>query len=330
MDGGCLDLLACPRCEGQLDKHLRCRRCGAAYREPEGIADLRLPGDARTETVRQFYTVAPFPDYPPNATMEWLRARAGRSPFARLLDEAIGRDARIAEIGCGTGQMSLFLAGGERRIVGADLTRASLRLGAEAAHRFGCENVAFIETDLLRPGLRKGAFDVVYCSGVLHHTPRPREAFASVCGLVRPGGVLVVGLYHRLARLPTRVRGLAWRMSGGRWMPRDPVLAERHGQAGRHRAWERDQYHHPEEHSHWLGEVRGWFAENGFEYLRAYPSALLDREGEDDDLFAPQCDDWALEAAMAQVAWIWRLGADGGLFVAVGRKAQALDQTNRP
>jgi len=32
---------------------------------------------------------------------------------------------------------------------------------------------------------------------------------------------------------------------------------------------------HPEEHRHTLAEVQGWFAENGVEYLRAYPSAML-------------------------------------------------------
>lgn len=331
MDGPWLDLLACPRCEGPLDAQLRCHSCSAAYAEPEGIAELRLPGDERTEAVRQFYTTAPFPAYPPHATADWLRARARRSPFARLLDEAIAPDARIAEVGCGTGQMSLFLAGGDRTVIGADLTRASLRLGTTAAHEFGCGNVCFIETDLWRPGLRKGAFDVVYCSGVLHHTPCPSEAFAAVARLVRPGGVLVVGLYHRLARIPTRFRGMVGRISRGGWLPADPVLAERAGQEDRRCAWERDQYHHPEEHSHWLGEVRGWFRQNGMEYLRSYPSALLGRAGEDDCLFAPQGDDWWLEAALAQVAWTWRLRADGGLFIAVGRRPYAgLDQTNSP
>lgn len=320
MDRACLDLLACPLCEGVLSPDLHCQACGHIYAAPEGIADLRLPGNARTETVRQFYSEAPFPGYPPQATADWLRARAGRSAFAKMLDQAIAPDARVVEIGCGTGQMSLFLAGGERTVIGADLTRASLRLGLQAAHRFGCENVGFVETDLLRPGLRREAFDVVYCAGVLHHTPDPREAFASVARLVRPGGILVVGLYHRLARLPTRLRGIVRRWSGQRMALADPVLRERGGQADRYRAWERDQYHHPEEHSHGLGEVRGWFRDHGLGYLRAYPSALLDREGEDDDLFTPQADDWAIESALAELSWIWRLGSDGGLFIVVGCK----------
>ena len=69
--------------------------------------------------------------------------RAERSEFARLLDRAIPGDATILEIGCGTGQMSLYLARADRTVVGADLTRASLQLGGAAARRFGVERGAF-------------------------------------------------------------------------------------------------------------------------------------------------------------------------------------------
>lgn len=320
MDRRLLALLSCPQCGGMLEQELRCSACNAVYPAPDGIPDLRLPGDERTEVVRQFYAVAPFPGYPPNATIEWLRARAGRSRFARLLDDAIAPGARVVEVGCGTGQMSLYLASPDRLVVGADLTRESLQLGAAAARRFGIGNVVFVETDLSRPGLRAEGFDVVYCSGVLHHTPNPRAAFAHVARLARPGGVVLVGLYHRIARIPTRIRRILARLSGGRWIPGDRVLEERVGEGKRHAAWLRDQYCHPEEHSHSLGEVRRWMAENGIEYLRSYPSAMLDRTGEDDDLFGAQADDWWLETQFAQLGWMWRLGAEGGLFVAVGRR----------
>src|SRR6266568_7710558 len=109
------------------------------YDAPDGIPNLRLLGDPRTEIVRCFYEQAPFPDYPPRATLGWLRARAERSEFARLIDEAIPGDARIVEIGCGTGQMSLYLARADRVVIGADLTRASLTLAAAAARRFGLD-----------------------------------------------------------------------------------------------------------------------------------------------------------------------------------------------
>ena len=108
-----------------------------------------------------------------------LHARAERHAFARLIDRAIPGDARIVDVGCGTGQMCLYLASADRVVVGADLTRASLALGAAAAARFGLDRVQFVETDLQRPGLRRGAFDVVYSSGVVHHTRDPRASLAN-------------------------------------------------------------------------------------------------------------------------------------------------------
>src|ERR1700722_11689846 len=185
------DLLACPACGGVLAADWRCRGCGAPYTAPDGIPDLRLGDDARTDAVRRFYEYAPFPGYRPRDSLASLYARAERSKFARLLD-----------IGCGTGQMSIFLTRADRLVIGADLTRASLLLGQGAARRFGLARLQFVETDLQRPGLRAGAFDVVYASGVLHHTPNPRASFARIAALARPGGIIVVGLYNAFARIP--------------------------------------------------------------------------------------------------------------------------------
>jgi SAM-dependent methyltransferase len=315
-----LDLLACPRCAGRLRSPLRCAACGADYPVEAGIPQLRLDADARTETVREFYAQAPFPGYPPRDSYPWLRARAERSELARLLDQAIPGDARIAEIGCGTGQMSLFLATADRLVIGADLTRPSLELAEGARRRYGVERALFVETDLRSPGLRAGAFDVVYSSGVLHHTPDPRASFAAVTRLLRPGGMVVVGLYNAYARLPHRLRRGVARLTGFRWIPWDPVLRERHAEPARREAWLRDQYRHVEEHRHTLGEVQGWFRENGVEYLRAYPDTLLAAERlTGDALFQAAEDDWPVENVLAQLSWARTLSHEGGLFVVVGR-----------
>src|SRR5262245_35339831 len=123
------DLLACPRCGGAFDQGggaglastpetpLRCRACPASYRAPDGIPDLRLPSDRRTERVREFYARAPFPGYPARDSLSALRARAAKSEFARRLDESIPGDAVVLELGCGTGQLALFLASADRRVV---------------------------------------------------------------------------------------------------------------------------------------------------------------------------------------------------------------------
>ncbi|MFL5299634.1 MAG: hypothetical protein ACJ79R_04730, partial [Anaeromyxobacteraceae bacterium] len=68
---------------------LRCAGCDAQYGAPDGIPDLRLPADARTERVRAFYAQAPFPGYAADDTLGALRSRASRSAFAQALDAAI-------------------------------------------------------------------------------------------------------------------------------------------------------------------------------------------------------------------------------------------------
>jgi len=312
------DLLVCPACSGALSPDWRCAGCGAQFDAPDGVPNLRLPGDAPTEAVRRFYEAAPFPGYRPRESLTGLRARAERSAFAGLLDRAIAGDARIVEVGCGTGQLCLFLSRADRVIVGADLTRASLVLGAAAAARFGLDRVQFVETDLQRPGLKARAFDVVLSSGVVHHTPEPRASFARLAALARPGGTIVVGVYNAVARLPSRLRRLTARLTRFRIVPFDPVLRDRAAEPARRHAWLRDQYQHPVEHRHTIAEVQRWFSDNDVEFLRTYPSAVF---GDDSTaLFEPAVDNWWVERAIAQLGWMRTLGREGGLFFAIGRR----------
>ena len=312
------ELLACPACGASLTADWSCRDCRTHFEAPDGIPNLRLAGDARTDVVRRFYEHAPFPGYPPHESLQALHARAERSLFARLVHQGIPGDARIVDVGCGTGQMCLYLARADRLVIGADVTRGALLLGASAARRFGLSRVQFVETDLRQPGLKAGSFDVVYSSGVLHHTSNPRTSFARLARLARPGGTIVVGVYNAFARVPMRLRRLVARLSEFRIIPFDPVLRDRDSEPERRNAWLRDQYQHPEEHCHTLAEVQGWFAENRVEYLRAYPSAVLsDEPGE---LVARAADNWRPEGWLAQLGWIRTLGPEGGLFFTIGRR----------
>jgi 2-polyprenyl-3-methyl-5-hydroxy-6-metoxy-1,4-benzoquinol methylase len=308
--------------------------------------------DRKTEEVRRFYAAAPFPNYRAGDDLAALRARAARSSFARMLDRAVAPEARVLDLGCGTGQMTLYLASGGRRrlVVGADLCRESLALAAQAAARFGLgDRARFVETDLRRPALAAGAFDVVLCWGVLHHTPDPRAALRGVVELARPGGVVVLGLYNTFARLPHRLRRLLYRASGGRLLLGDPVLRQRGRDPARRRAWLRDQYQHPLEQSFTLARVRRWLASEGVEYLRSYPSALVgedtaaradgdrqpDGDGDGDGggggaLFAPAADRWWPEEIAAQLSWMASLGHEGGLFGVIGRRGARQEGARTP
>ncbi len=319
-----IELLACPACRATVERRgnrIGCVRCGAGYDEVDGVVRLSVRTDERTEKVRQFYTAQPFPGYPPRDSWASLRARAERSEFARLLDRAVPGDAKVVEVGCGTGQMSLFLATANRLVIGADITAASSALAARAGRRFEIDRALFVETDLRRPGLREGAFDVVYCSGVLHHTPDPQASFAAVAKLAKPGGIVVIGLYNALARFPHRLRRAAARLTRFRYVPFDPVLRDRAAEPERRQAWLCDQYVHPEEHSHTIGEVQRWFRENGIVFLRTYPDAVIAADPLDGEaLFGPAEDDWWLENWLSQIGWAKTLAHEGGLFVTIGRR----------
>jgi SAM-dependent methyltransferase len=313
------ELIACPKCTGQLAGDWSCSGCGTRFTASDDVPDLRLPGDARTEAVRAFYERTPFPGYAAHESMPGLRARAERSVFAPLLDRAVAGDARIVEVGCGTGQMCLYLARADRLVVGIDLARAALLLGASAARRLGLDRVLFVETDLQQPALRLGAFDVVYSSGVVHHTPNPRASFSRLARLVRPGGTIVLGVYNAFARIPLRLRRLIATLTRFQLIPFDPVLRDRRHEPARREAWLRDQYRHPEEHRHTLAEVQSWFKENGIEYLRTYPSAML--ADQSTGLFDRADDNWLVEGWLAQLGWMGSLGREGGLFFTIGRRA---------
>ena len=156
----------------------------------------------------------------------------------------------------------------------------------------------------------------------LSRTIRPVRVLAGygLVRLVRPGGMIVLGVYNAFARIPLRLRRLVACLSAYRCIPFDPVLRDRENEPARRTAWLRDQYRHPEEHRHTLAEVQTWFAENGVHYIRAYPSALLGDEPDQDALFESAADSWRFEGWLTQIGWIASLGHEGGLFVTVGRR----------
>ncbi len=143
--------------------------------------------------------------------------------------------------------------------------------------------------------------------------PDPRDSFARIAQLARPGGAIVLGVYNAFARIPLRFRRAIARLSGFRVIPFDPVLRERQHESARREAWLRDQYHHPEEHRHTLAEVQAWFKENEVTYVRAYPSAVLGDEPK--ELFASAVDNWRLEGWLAQLAGLRRWAVKVGSFL---------------
>jgi lysophospholipase L1-like esterase len=71
--------------------------------------------------VRSFYQGCSFPDYDPDDSPSSLMAKAARSGFAAWLSEqmSFGESVRVLDVGCGTGQLPIFLSLHNRTVVGA-------------------------------------------------------------------------------------------------------------------------------------------------------------------------------------------------------------------
>ncbi len=300
-------MLACPQCFSPLPAGCACCPPGA---HDEPVPDLYVPDPgagedvAVTHTVRAFYEERPFPDYRDDDDLGSLVRNGRQNAFTRALDEEIPPGATVLEAGCGTGQMSNFLAVGGRRVVGLDLSMASLSRAEAFRQRAAIGGVKFVRGNLFRPPVAPGTVDVVVSNGVLHHTADCRRAFAAVGQCVRPGGYLVVGLYNRLGRLLL------------------PLLRAEHarGQTDRERAWFHDQHQHPRETRHTVDEVLGWLEEDGFDFVSASPPVALGAAP--GPLFVPSSPGGWLGRLATQLTWLSR-ARDGGLWVTVGRKQGA-------
>ena len=319
-------------CDGLVVTRTAARnpRTGASYAVEDGIPRLFVPTDAEhiagrdvTDIVKQFYEKTPFPNYDdldtPRALME--KARAG--VFARLLNDQIPYDARVLEVGCGTGQMTNFLAIAHRTALGVDLCLNSLRMaeGFRSAH--GLERAAFAQMNLFRPALKRDFFDVVISNGVLHHTGDCRTAFQRVGRLVRPGGFLVVGLYNAYSRQVHYARRALYRWTGiaGRWL--DPQFGKMTA-VGKRAAWMQDQYCHPHETSHTLDELLRWIDEDGFIFVNSVPKPrggpmLTGRER----LFEPRDRGTAMSRISSQIAALGNGYQEGGFFVVIAQRKDA-------
>jgi len=327
------DVFACPVCSAALavsgdEAELRCPGCERCYGCQEGIPRLFWPsepasGDDVTDKVKAFYEENPFPDYEELDSGASLKEKARRGTFARLLDAQIPAAAQVLEVGCGTGQLSNFLAlAPERRLVATDLCLNSLRLAQEFKLRNGIDNLTFAQMNLLRPALRPGSYDFVLCNGVLHHTSTPFKGFECLCRLTRPGGFVVVGLYNSLGRFPTLIRRALVRIGGERLAALDPRMRSADIGATRKRSWFMDQYRHPHESRHSFAEVLRWFEACGLAFVGSIPrSRPFEPFRADQQLFEPSPRGSAFELRLVELGMLCRGGREGGLFVVIGRKA---------
>lgn len=116
---------------------------------------------------------------------------AGRNPDTEFLDTAAGGfpAGPVVDLGCGPAQVSQYLIGRGRQLVGIDFSPAMLATAARLVPQAG-----LVAADLLALPLRAASCAAVVASYCLHHLPKAwlPGALAGVRRVLRPGGMLVI------------------------------------------------------------------------------------------------------------------------------------------
>ncbi len=181
-------------------------------REPQEEARLQaaIPRltpiqDATSRQVRDQYEENPYPRWVRMPRIEKAHSIAQylrwKFPLAVIRGRDDGTVVEFLSAGCGTGQMALEIAQGvAARVLAIDLSLASLGYAKRKARELGLDEIEFAQADLLEFVAVGRYFDVVECSGVLHHLADPFAGWRALLPLLKPGGLMLVALYSEAAR----------------------------------------------------------------------------------------------------------------------------------
>ena len=320
-----LDCLEVPESAGlpleQQSDQLVVPNSGNSYPYIEGIPSLFFPtagdGEDISNRVKSFYEENPFPSYEGLEEFGELVNKGSNNPFSAQLLDAIGHNKTILECGCGTGQLSHYLQLNNNSVLGIDMSLSSLGLAVEHKIRNELARSSFAQMNIFNLAIKDNSFDVVISHGVLHHTFDARRAFTQIVLKVKPGGIVMVGLYNRYARIPTYLRSKLIGLFGPNI---DYIVRNKIHDQEKANIWIKDQYHHPDETRHSIDEVLGWFAENDVEFLHASPAILGTDSETASSLFSKTSPGSTYQRIVTQLSWLSTIAREGALFDIIGRR----------
>ena len=85
--------------------------------------------DSSTNKVTNFYKESPFPNYKDSDNKATILEKGDKNTLAAQFKKFIGYKKNVLEVGCGTGQLSIYFSlGTNNEVVGLDPTIESLKL----------------------------------------------------------------------------------------------------------------------------------------------------------------------------------------------------------
>jgi len=167
---------------------------------------LNIPNDLVSVNVKKQYEENPYP--------RWVHTKLFNQALSvsdifkkldlslRLSADMISKTPNILIAGCGTGEHSLITASRFKdcRVTAIDLSLSSLSYAKFKTEEFQVKNIKYMQADILNLHLIDKRFDIIESVGVLHHMENPKKGWKILVDLLKPGGLMRIGLYSQLAR----------------------------------------------------------------------------------------------------------------------------------
>lgn len=237
-----------------------------------------------------------------------FRAQFPHAPYRPLEKTTV--DALIA--GCGTGQQVVDLATAITglRVLAVDLSLTSLCYAKYRTDAMGLTNIDYGQADILKLGSLGRSFDVIACTGVLHHLRDPLEGWRTLLSLLRPNGLMQIALYSETARasivaarnfIAEKGYGVSaedirrCRQDIMRLDVRSPVAPVAMTTDFFGTSDCRDLLFHVQEHRFTIPKIKAFLAKNGLQFLGFFTADPLMREYPKmfpDDLARINLDNW--------------------------------------
>lgn len=159
-----------------------------------------------SDVVSRFYDRHPYP--PPVTDLDGYRDR-WEEPGRRRAEHHLlfphrrfGGDLDVLVAGCGTSQaVRHAVRWPAGRVVGIDVSETSLRHSEELGRRYALDNLELHQLPIERVGELGRRFDLVVCTGVLHHLAHPDGGLQALSEVLQPDGAMSLMVYARYGRL---------------------------------------------------------------------------------------------------------------------------------
>jgi SAM-dependent methyltransferase len=162
-------------------------------------------GDDIHQAMQVFYDLHPYP--PPATDLEefrrsWQDGNRRRADFhLHWPHQSYREDLRVLVAGCGTSQAARHaLRRPGAQVTGIDLSEAGIRHTLALKQKYALSNLEVHRLPIERVGELGQVFDLIICTGVLHHLPDPQAGLLALREVLAQDGAINLMVYAAYGR----------------------------------------------------------------------------------------------------------------------------------